>query len=152
MVAGPAMKGWMAMARRALHDGTYWAEHVARQQASGLSVREYCQQASLQAHHFYYWRKRITSSESASSQRRPASAKPDCQSTVTSQATGAISPTTSNMSADLSQTVVVRLGDCAAVHVPAQMLDTIEAILKMAMRISEPAIEASSFRSIIVRT
>ncbi len=145
------MKGWMAMARRALYDGTFWAEHVAKQQASGLSVREYCQQASLQSHHFYYWRKRIAASELTSSQRRPASAKQDLQSSATSQVSVAMTPSTSN-STDPTQVVIVRLGECAAVHVPAQMLDTIEAILKMAMRISEPAVEASSFRSIIVRT
>ncbi len=144
------MKGWM-MARRALHDGTYWAEHVAKQQASGLSVREYCQQASLQAHHFYYWRKRIAASESPSSQRRPAAAKQVLQSSATSQASVVMTPSASS-GTDPSRIVIVRLGDCAAVHVPAQMLDTIEAILKMAMRISEPVVEASSFRSIIVRT
>lgn len=37
----------------------FWQEHVERQQASGLTQREYCQEQGLRLHCFWYWKGRI---------------------------------------------------------------------------------------------
>lgn len=143
-------KGWMAMARRARQDLDFWSNHIARQQASGRSVREYCQLENLQAHHFYYWRKRAAAAISTGHQF--ASAQLARQATATSQHATTASTTTNLGEQD--QLVVIRLGQHATVHVPAAMLETIEAVLKMTLRIgasgSEPSVPG--FRSIIVRS
>lgn len=146
------MKGGMAMARRARHDTRYWAEHIALQQASGLSVREYCQRESLQAHHFYYWRKRSMAGQSASPERRALSARPARQAKAANLQ--AVDHYIAAHSVEQGQSVVIRLGDQATVHVPAAMLETIEAVLKMALRICEPNLQPSGhgFRSVIVRS
>lgn len=140
------------MARRAQQDTQYWADHVARQQASGLSVREYCQRQNLQAHHFYYWRKRSLASATVAPERAAVLMQPTRQAKATSPHTTAAS-TATNLAAQ-GQSVVIRLGDQATVHVPATMLETIEAVLKMTLRISAPDGEPSGqgFRSIIVRS
>jgi hypothetical protein len=37
----------------------FWQEHVERQQASGLTQKEYCQEQGLRLHCFWYWKGRI---------------------------------------------------------------------------------------------
>ncbi len=139
------------MPRRAQQGKQYWADHIARQQASGMSVREYCQRENLQAHHFYYWRKRSLIA-SVAPERSAVSAQPTRQANVASQHVVAAGTATS--SAERDQSVVIRLGDHATVHVPAAMTETIEAVLKMALRISAPGCQPSGtgFRPVIVRS
>jgi hypothetical protein len=42
-----------------------WRELIRRQQASGLSVRAFCQQRAVQENAFYLWRKRLAENEPA---------------------------------------------------------------------------------------
>ena len=36
-----------------------WAERIAAQRASGMSVRQFCREQGLTEHSFYAWRKRL---------------------------------------------------------------------------------------------
>ena len=63
------------MYRRTLHSGVMdntvietrpakskvneWAERIAAQQRSGMSVRQFCQEQGLTEYSFYVWRKRL---------------------------------------------------------------------------------------------
>lgn len=128
------------MARRAIHGERYWADHLAKYPASGLTLREYCRRAGIEVHQFYYWRKRTM----ASTVERQSAA-----------ATGQSgSPSPANKSEQDGQTVVIQMNERTTVSVPAHMLDTIEAILRMAQRLGDQSSSANSpsgFRSVIVR-
>ena len=134
------------MARRARFDTQYWAQQVSRQQASGLTVREFCQRENIQVHHFYYGRKRLAPTPGSAARPvtllvdRGASSQSVSQSTVSQH--------------NDDQCVVIQLGAHATVRIPAQLHSTIEAVLKMAHRMSEPesASPASGFHSVVVRS
>ena len=40
-----------------------WAERIAAQQRSGISVKEFCKEAGLTEYSFYSWRKRLQKKE-----------------------------------------------------------------------------------------
>lgn len=42
-----------------------WSAHIKQQEASGLSIRAYCQQVSLNYDQFQYWRKKSISNSYA---------------------------------------------------------------------------------------
>jgi hypothetical protein len=134
------------MARRARFDTQYWAQHVSKQQASGLTVREYCECENIQVHHFYYGRKRLASA--------PAwAARPVTPLVARSASSQSTTQSTSSQHDD-SQSVVIQLGAHAAVRIPAQLHSTIEAVLKMVHRVSvsESSPVASGFHSVVVRS
>ena len=41
----------------------YWSKLIAEQEASGQTIRAFCQERGLGDHCFYYWRKRLHKSE-----------------------------------------------------------------------------------------
>lgn len=41
----------------------YWSNLIAEQEASGQSIRTFCQEKGVGDHSFYYWRKRLQKSE-----------------------------------------------------------------------------------------
>jgi hypothetical protein len=62
LVLFPASEGTcMARAKRSTTDGReqFWREQLRGQQASGQSVREFCQAAGLSAQSFYWWRREV---------------------------------------------------------------------------------------------
>jgi len=149
------------MARHSQLDMQYWAQHVSLQQASGHSVREYCQGEGIQVHHFYYGRKRVAAARAiptqATSRQATFGGKVNHAGGIERPSAGTpvkvSNPTKANQ-LDGAQTVVIQMSDQTSVHVPAQMLETIEAVLKMALRVSEreSASPTSVFRSVIVRS
>jgi len=40
----------------------YWSNLIAEQEASGQTIRAFCQKQSIGDHSFYYWRKRLQKS------------------------------------------------------------------------------------------
>ena len=40
----------------------YWSNLIAEQEASGQSIRTFCQEKGLGDHSFYYWRKKLQKS------------------------------------------------------------------------------------------
>jgi hypothetical protein len=128
------------MTRRAIHDERYWAGHLAKHPASGLSLREYCRREGIEVHQFYYWRKRTAAS---TIKRQP---------TVVGQKSAPINSVSKNEHEGKS--VVIQINDRTSISIPAQMLYTIEAVLGMAQRFYEQdrtANPSSSFRSVIVQ-
>ena len=156
------------MARRALHDINFWAEHLSRQQASGLSVREYCERERLQTHNFHYGRKRVLAMESrvpspsvkqqtrgraaTTGQLRNSTQVRDATKSRHEASTSAIAPPASAIMQ--GPVVVIQFGE-ASIHVPADLTETIEAVLKMALRLNNTDYQATTaagpFRSVIVR-
>lgn len=134
------------MARRARFDTQYWAQQVSRQQASGLTVREFCQRENIQVHHYYYGRKRLAPARASTA--RPLT--PLVDRSAPSQST---SQTTASRHDD-HESVFIQLGAHTTVRIPAQLHSTIEAVLKMAHRMteSESASPASGFHSVVVRS
>ena len=127
------------MARRAIHDDRYWADHLAKYPASGLTLREYCRRAGIEVHQLYYWRKRTIA---AAAGRQPAGVERQSASS------------SANKNELDGKTVVIQLNDRTSVSIPAQMLDTIEAVLGMAQRLGDQASfanSASGFHSVVVR-
>jgi transposase len=49
----------MVGAQRDPRKEAHWRRQLRKQKASGLSVREFCQQAGLAESAFYYWRREI---------------------------------------------------------------------------------------------
>ena len=43
----------------------YWSKLIAEQEASGQTIRAFCQERGLGDHCFYYWRKRLQKGEPA---------------------------------------------------------------------------------------
>jgi transposase-like protein len=43
--------------------GEYWSKLIAKQGASGQTIRAFCEEHSVGDHSFYYWRKRLQKSE-----------------------------------------------------------------------------------------
>jgi transposase len=41
----------------------YWSNLIAEQEASGQTIRAFCQKQGVEDHSFYYWRKRLQKSE-----------------------------------------------------------------------------------------
>ena len=41
----------------------YWSKLIAEQEASGQTIRAFCEQHGIGDHCFYYWRKRLQKSE-----------------------------------------------------------------------------------------
>ena len=41
----------------------YWSTLIAKQEASGKTIRTFCQEQGVGDHCFYYWRKRLQKSE-----------------------------------------------------------------------------------------
>jgi transposase-like protein len=41
----------------------YWSNLIAEQEASGQTIRAFCQEQGVGDHSFYYWRKRLQKSE-----------------------------------------------------------------------------------------
>jgi hypothetical protein len=108
----------------------------------------------LQVHNFYYWRKRVPDVVPAIRELRQNASKPARRlNEPTSQRSVAINAHAAH-GPDLNQAVVIRMGDYATVHVPAAMLETIEAVLKMAMSASVPGNQptGSAFRSVVVHS
>ena len=128
------------MTRRSIHDERYWADHLAKYPASGLTLREYCRRQSIEVHQFYYWRKRLMAS---AGERQPAVAgRP------------AVSTNAANKNELDGEIIVIRLNDRTSVSVPAHMFDTIEAVLRMTQRLGDQANSGSAvggFRSVTVR-
>lgn len=134
------------MARRARFDTQYWAQQVSRQQASGLTVSEFCRLENIQVHHFYYGRKRLA--PATASAARPATP-------LLERDTASLPASSSTVRAhDDDQCVVIQLGTHTTVRIPAQLHSTIEAVLKMVHRVPEPESvpPASSFHSVVVRS
>lgn len=52
-----------------------WTRIVARAEASGLSIRQFCVKHDVDEGQFYYWRKRLELE--ATERQRPASVEPD---------------------------------------------------------------------------
>ena len=129
--------------RPALHDTGFWAAHVSRQQASQLSVREYCRREGLEPHQFYNGRRRAAKGSSlGGGQSAPE------RHALQRHHVGAAATSASSM-------VVIQLNNGeASIHVPAERHDTIEAVLRLSMHLCEPAKKqspGSGFRSIVVR-
>ena len=128
------------MARGAIHDERYWADHLAKYPASGLTLREYRRRAGIEVHQFYYWRKRTTASK-AERQSAPATRQ-------------SVSTSSVNKNEHDGKTLVIQMNERTTVSVPAQMLDTIEAVLRMAQRWGDQPSSANSlsgFHSVTVR-
>ena len=53
----------------------FWREHVARQAAGSLSVREYCQQHGLAGPTFYIWRKDLRRRDEEKRRSKPVAPK-----------------------------------------------------------------------------
>ncbi len=53
----------------------FWREHVGRQAAGSLSVREYCQQHGLAGPTFYIWRKELRRRDEQKSRSKPVAPK-----------------------------------------------------------------------------
>jgi hypothetical protein len=53
----------------------FWREHVGRQAAGSLSVREYCQQHGLAGPTFYIWRKELARRDAEKSRSKLAAPK-----------------------------------------------------------------------------
>jgi len=79
-----------------------WRERMARWQASGLNVREFCVQHALIESSFYYWKRELRAREEASasglmqkpSSRRTAALRPTAQSTAAKQSSSKFVPVT----------------------------------------------------------
>ena len=41
----------------------YWSNLIGEQEASGQTIRAFCQEQGVEDHCFYYWRKRLQKSE-----------------------------------------------------------------------------------------
>jgi hypothetical protein len=134
------------MARRAQHDTQFWALQVSQQKASGLSVREYCRRKGIEVHHFYYGRKRVMAGANT------LRAQPPTSTVGRPSNSGETVPNANQL--NVQPMVIIQLSDRTSVHVPVQMLDTIEAVLKMAQRLSAPESTPATgvFRSVIVRS
>ena len=53
----------------------FWREHVGRQAAGSLSVREYCQRYGLAGPTFYVWRKELRRRDEQKSRSKPVAPK-----------------------------------------------------------------------------
>ena len=53
----------------------FWREHVGRQAAGSLSVREYCEQHGLAGPTFYVWRKELRRRDEQKSRSKPVAPK-----------------------------------------------------------------------------
>jgi hypothetical protein len=49
--------------RAAIRKGDEWAERIAAQQRSGISVKQFCKEQGLTEYSFYAWRKRLQKRE-----------------------------------------------------------------------------------------
>jgi hypothetical protein len=49
----------MQMTKSSLAEKEIWAERIQEQQASGLSIKKWCQSKKLWPHAFYYWKKAL---------------------------------------------------------------------------------------------
>jgi len=47
------------MTKTSLADKDLWAKRIKEQQASGLSIKKWCQNNKLWPHAFYYWKKAL---------------------------------------------------------------------------------------------
>jgi transposase-like protein len=130
------------MAGRARHDVQFWAEHFTKQQASGLTLCEYCRREGIEVHQFYYWRKRAMNAASAVPLE-----KVERQSISGSEAA-------SVSRLDGQQTIVIQMHDRTSIHVPSHMLETLESVLKMVQRLSDQGVPSAigAFRSVAVRS
>src|SRR5687767_14928487 len=61
--------------RRSRGREQFWREHVGRQAAGSLSVREYCQQHGLAGPTFYIWRKELARRDAEKSRSKLAAPK-----------------------------------------------------------------------------
>lgn len=133
---------------------------VTRQRSSELTVQEYCRRVNLKVHQFCNGRRRALdcgelyaspssqqSADSGSSRARLSSAEDSTQTEV-------LLNENRSDAGDASPMVVIELSGCASIRVPAQMHSTIEAVLKMVLRLEAPEqlIPNSGFRSIAVRS
>jgi hypothetical protein len=59
----------------------FWREHVERQAASSLSVREYCQQHGLAGPTFYIWRKELRRRDEEKRRSKPVAPRQPQQTT-----------------------------------------------------------------------
>lgn len=62
----------MANKRRDSGRETFWRDAIARQRASGLSVRAFCQQEKLTKSNFYAWQRTIKERDDEAKQRSSA--------------------------------------------------------------------------------
>lgn len=65
---------------QATRDGSkeqYWRGYLARREASGLSVRDFCEFHGLSQQSFYWWRREISRRDQAKSQFLPVQVVPD---------------------------------------------------------------------------
>ena len=58
-----------AASGRSLERETYWRGQIEAQQASGLSVRQFCRQRQLGEPSFYHWRRTLAARDGKSSSR-----------------------------------------------------------------------------------
>ena len=161
------------MGRPALHDTGFWAAHVSRQQASQLSVREYCRREGLETHQFYNGRKRVATGNFSGGGQSSPPQHASGELAPQRHANTATKPLTSSVclagkrdagqSSELQRDatdhvamVVIQLNNGeASIHVPADRHDTIEAVLRMSLKLGEPEKKqspCSGFRSIVVRS
>jgi len=57
------MTDTMIEERAAIPKGAEWAERIAAQQRSGMSVKQFCKEQGLTEYSFYSWRKRLQKKE-----------------------------------------------------------------------------------------
>jgi len=122
-----------------------WARIVANFESSGLSITEFCRREKLSIHQLQYWRRRLGRTTNcppnASVQKRNPSSEV-CPAQDTSGVGGADSPM-----------IQIRVGSHAAVLVPAHMLDTVQAVLEMAVKLNQASQQQSTngFHSVFLR-
>jgi hypothetical protein len=156
----PFTKGRLTMARQALHGVEFWADQLTQQKASGLSVSEYCRREGLKLHNFYYNRRRVLASahglehRPSTGQRQVTGGQAGGQQAVTRQqlADGARGTAGSGNCAARAAVIAIQWNERTWLHVPAERIDTLEAILKLTQRLAGHDGQTNAFRSVVVRS
>jgi hypothetical protein len=155
------------MPRQALHGVEFWLDQLTQQKASGLSVSEYCRREGLKLHNFYYGRRRVMASvrgldhsqspgqRQVTGGRQVPGGQASGQQVVTRQqlADGARGAATgSGNSAARAAVIAIQWNERTWLHVPAERIDTLEAILKLTQRLAGHDGQTNAFRSVVVRS
>jgi transposase-like protein len=101
----------MASQRNSVREA-YWRGEVAKQAASGLSVRRFCQERGLSEPSFYAWRRTL--------QERDQAAMPAFVPLVLASQSGA-SPISGSGTLASSERITIELRGGRVVHLPATM-------------------------------
>jgi hypothetical protein len=138
----------------------FLADQLTQRKGSGLSVSEYCRREGMKLHNFHYNRRRVMSSahgldySQSTVQRQVTGGQAAGQHAVTRQqlADRARGAAGGGNCAARTAVIAIQWNERTWLHVPAERIDTLEAILKLTQRLAGHDGQTNAFRSVVVRS